>query len=101
MITLQQFNDAVDIINQYKKQIQPPVSLIGFYSKKPLTLESDIWELQTSVRVHNFLRCFFGSGYDVKIKDIVNLTETDVKKVRNAGLKTWQEIDRIKSHFGY
>ena len=75
--------------------------LIGLYSGKPVTLECDISEIHTSVRLFNAICAIFGSAKSIKIRDIISLEQKDLMKIRNIGLRTWQELDRIKMSFGF
>lgn len=106
MITYKEFQQALEIINSYERQIEDNYNKISKEISKMhkfagVTKETQILRIEhIAVRTLNCLSVagFHGSKY--KIKDLSGLKISDLKLLRRCGNKTIQEIKDICFYAG-
>lgn len=99
MVSYEEFLKALQVINEYKKQVETDYERLKNHSKSKNiffevpTKETLIIDADISIRALNLLHA---NGFrEKKIGDFENYTINDLCKIRNMGMKTINEIKEL------
>ena len=102
-ITHAEYNKCLDIVNEYRKQIlKKAKDLETAYTHNEETLLNEADNL--GVRIYNVLRWHlkgsFSSEHDLKVKDLRNITKSELSNLRNLGKKSQDKLEEFLLHCG-
>ena len=92
MITEDQYNDARNIIIEYRRQL---VNELGNIDKLVLEYKTPIRNINLSTRMYNCIRAY---GCDT-IGDILSTPISEFRRLRNWGKKSEAELIKLKKEF--
>jgi len=95
MITREQYNNALDIVEEYHNQLS--LVHVDRCMGKTMTHEWDRLS-ECSTRLYNVLTGAYGCGNqnEIKMEFIEDITRKDFKRQKLAGLKSWLEFIELR-----
>ena len=92
MITRKEYNDALDIVEEYHKQIF--INKINENTRNLAKTKWNKWILnkKCSIRLKNVIL----KHPDFYLED---MTSNEFKRLRYAGIKSWNEFDKLRSEW--
>ena len=101
MITNEEYQKALQIVKQYREQCIAVIAEIDKHTDKYFELRNtnlaDTFVTNLSVRALNvlFFNDFNLNQFDSVVKDLANVSRTELMKCRNLGKKSLTEIDEL------
>jgi hypothetical protein len=95
MITIEQYQNAFDIITTYRKQCSDAIKEIDSLDEHYEFKQTYINDSELSERVKNCLHCLGLDKHRSKVKELTNISYYDYISARNIGNRSKMEIDNF------
>jgi hypothetical protein len=101
MITRQQYNDALNLVEEYHLQIKNEIKILDSVNKTEMILWLAENESKMSLRLKNILRITIEQNYTEHTfiyKYVEIITEHNFMRIRTAGKLTWEEFTKLRGY---
>ncbi len=95
MVTREEYNNALDIIEEYHKQLFKSLNIKEMRSDSKTKVVEWVLIDHCSVRLYNVLK--FNKD-DARMRYIEDITKANFIKCRNAGLRSWNEFVELRGY---